>query len=82
MRRVTAFTTRWHARPAKIQISARILAVRSVSQGTLWVAKDLQRYQADSEESDQHVRLSLRWMRMKSCRKCAPAQICSTESQL
>ena len=56
--RGTAFPTRLHMCPAKIQIILRIRADWSESsQGTQWVAKDPKRLQADSEDSDQTARM-------------------------
>ena len=51
MSRGTAFTTTWHVRPAKTQISLRIRAVWSESShGAVWVANNPKNLQADSED--------------------------------
>ena len=73
MNRASAFPTRLHMRPAKI--SMRIRTVWSeYSQGTLWVAKDPKRLQADSEDSGQHARMH-RLMWVFAGRSCNPVGI-------
>ena len=72
MSRGAAFSTVFYVLQVKTQISLRIRAVWSESsQGTLWVAMDLKRLQADAQAD-----LSFRWAHMQPCRKCcAPAQM-------
>ena len=56
--RLTTKPTKWHVRPAKIQISLGIRPVRSKSSlCAQWVAKGPSFVHADSEDSDQTGRM-------------------------
>ena len=72
--RATAFPTKEHVRQVKSQIRLRIRAVWSESlHGAAWIAKGTKRPTADSEDSDQPVR-----MRMLICFRWADMQFCRT----
>ena len=64
--------TKWHARPAKTQISLGIRPVWSESSlCTQWEAKDTNFLHVDSEDwsdwADAQADLSLRWVHMLVC---------------
>ena len=69
--------TKWPVHPAKTQISLGIRLVWSAkaesSLCALWVAKDLNFHQADSENSDAQSDLRLRWAHRSFCWFCHAA---------